>query len=57
MLSSRYIHLVEYNVHGAVVIYGALGVKQYYGYTKYEAMAAYRDECRRRIFVNHRGAS
>lgn len=56
MLSSRYIHLVEYNVHGAVVIYGALGVKQYYGYTKYEAMAAYRDECRRRIFVNHRGA-
>ena len=51
------VHFAEKNVRGAWVVYGALGVRQYYGYTKYEAMAAYRDECRRRIFVNHRGAS
>ena len=40
------IHCVERNIHGAWVIYGALGVKQYYYYTKKQAMALYRQECR-----------
>lgn len=32
---------MEMNVHGAWVVYSALGVKQYYGYTKEEAMRHY----------------
>ena len=48
----RNVFLVEYNVHGAVVIYGALGVKQYYGYTKSEALKMYKEEASRIIFTN-----
>lgn len=47
MIASQYVYLVEYNIHGAVVIYGALGVKQYYYYVPSEAIASYIDECRR----------
>lgn len=39
------IYFVERNVHGAWVIYGALGVRQYYYYTKKRAMELYRNEC------------
>ncbi len=46
------IYAVEYNVRGAVVIYGSLGVRQYYYYTKKQAMAAYREECRHTLFYN-----
>lgn len=38
--------IVERNVHGAWVIYGDIGVRQYYGYTKRAAMARYRAECK-----------
>ncbi len=38
------IFFVEKNIHGAWVIYGALGVRQYYYYTKKEAMRLYREE-------------
>lgn len=38
------INFVEKNVRGAWVIYGKLGIRQYYGYTKKEAMREYRAE-------------
>ena len=41
------IWLVERNVRGAWVIYGAIGVRQYYGYTKAEAKAKYQAECKK----------
>lgn len=41
------IHFTERNVHGAWVIYGIMGIRQYYGYTKAQALEKYRDECNR----------
>lgn len=46
------IFLIEQNIHGAWVIYGALGVRQYYYYTKDEAKEKYLAECSKTIFVN-----
>lgn len=39
------IWLVERNIR----IYGELGVRQYYGYTKAEAIKKYKDECESKI--------
>lgn len=36
------IFFIEQNIHGAWVIYGAIGVRQYYGYSKRAAQAKYR---------------
>lgn len=47
------IFFMEKNIRGAWVVYGELGVKQYYYYTKEEAKKMYLDECNRTIFVNH----
>ena len=44
------VFLVEKNVHGAWVIYGRLGVKQYYGYSKKQAVERYNAECERTLF-------
>lgn len=38
------IYFVEKNIHGAWVVYGLFGVRQYYYYTKKEAMRRYRGE-------------
>lgn len=38
------IWMIERNIHGAWVIYGVIGVKQYYYYTKKEAEALYRQQ-------------
>lgn len=46
------IFFVETNVYGAVVIYGAYGVKQYYGYTKAEAKKKYLESDH--IFTNQK---
>lgn len=46
------IFCVEKNIRGAWVIYGDLGIRQYYDYTKKQAMRRYRDEYRSTIFVN-----
>lgn len=48
------VYFIEKNVHGAWVIYGELGVKQYYGYTKSEARAKYMSECNARLFYAKR---
>ena len=39
---SRIIQFVERNARGAWVVYGADGIKQYYGYTKAEAIRRYK---------------
>ena len=48
---SDYIFYVERNIHGAWAVCGLLGIRQYYGYTKAEAMSRYIAECKRTIFV------
>lgn len=50
------IFFAERNIHGAWVIYGDLGVRQYYGYTKREAEWKYRGECKQKTFVNQKRA-
>lgn len=49
------VFFVERNIRGAWVIYGALGVRQYYGYTRAQALAEYREECRNTIFEAKKG--
>lgn len=46
------IHLVEKNIHGAIVIYGAIGIRQYYYCSKKEAMRRYQEECKALLFFN-----
>ena len=46
------IYFSERNIHGAWIVYGQLGVKQYYGYTKKEAERKYKEECDKLLFVN-----
>lgn len=43
------IYFAEKNVRGAWVIYGAIGVRQYYFYTKKQAMKRYREECKQTL--------
>ena len=38
------IDFIERNIRGACVVWGALGIRQYYNYTKAEAERMYRDE-------------
>lgn len=38
------IFLIEKNIHGAWVVYGVIGVKQYYYYTKKQAMEEYKKD-------------
>lgn len=45
----KIIFFSEKNVHGAWVVYGINGVKQYYGYTKKEAENRYREEAEKVI--------
>lgn len=40
------IFFIERNIHGAWVVYGTEGVKQYYEYTKVEASKKYIEECK-----------
>ena len=46
------VYFVDRNVHGAYVVYGSEGVKQYYGYTKSQAVEKYRQDGR--TFINRR---
>lgn len=45
------VYFMEKNIHGAWVVYGALGVRQYYGYSKAEAKRRYTEEAKQRIFI------
>lgn len=42
------------NIRGAWVVYGDLGVRQYYGYSKRESERRYRKECRRTFVYNRK---
>lgn len=55
-MTRRYIHLIERNIRGAVVIYGALGVRQYYDYTKSEACRRYIADCKSTFITNQKRA-
>ncbi len=44
------IFFTEKNVHGAWVIFGRLGIRQYYDYTKNEACKKYKEEFNKTIF-------
>lgn len=50
-----FIFFTEQNIHGAYVIYGELGVKQYYGYTKKESEQMYKEECKSKLVYNEKG--
>ena len=41
------IGLVERNRYGAVVIYGRIGIRQYYYYTESQARRLYIEECKK----------
>lgn len=47
-----YIFFSEYNKSAGIAVYGVLGVKQYYGYTKAEAEKRYKEEAKRTVFYN-----
>lgn len=46
----KIIYFMEKNVHGAWVIYGINGVKQYYGYSKADAKQRYTEEAKKLYF-------
>lgn len=48
------IYFVEKNIRGAWVVCGKIGMRQYYYYTKKEAMKMYSNECRNTIIVNEK---
>lgn len=45
------IDFVEKNIHGAWVVWGIIGIRQYYYYTKKEAMELYKKECNNTIII------
>lgn len=42
LINQNTVYFAERNERGAWVVYGAYGVKQYYGYTKAQALRLYR---------------
>ena len=46
------VYFAEKNIYGAWAVYGVNGVKQYYGYTKSEAIDKYKEQAKKEIFVN-----
>lgn len=46
------ISMTEKNIHGAWVVYGLLGIRQYYGYTKAQAKRLYKEEAKKKFFFN-----
>lgn len=46
------IFYIDTNIHGAIVICGDIGTRQYYGYTKSEAKKMYLNERIGKIFYN-----
>ena len=44
--------IIEKNIHGALVVYGAYGIKQYYYCTKTEAKRKYKEDAD--VFYNRK---
>lgn len=51
-INQNTVFFMEKTIHGAWVVYGTEGVKQYYGYTKAEARKKYIEECK--TIINQR---
>ena len=49
------IYFMEKNIRGAWVVWGVIGMRQYYYYTKSQAKQMYLDECSKTYFVNQKG--
>ena len=49
------VFFIDRNIHGAYVVYGSEGVKQYYGCTKQQAKEMYQQSGK--TFVNRRAES
>lgn len=54
-MSKSTIHFMERNIHGAWVVYGVMGIRQYYYYTKAQAKQKYLEECNGKYFINEKG--
>ena len=48
----NYIYFMEKNIRGAWVVYGVLGIRQYYYYTKAQAKKDYLKKCSNKIINN-----
>lgn len=48
----KMIDFVERNIRGAWIVKGVLGTRQYYGYTKQNAIRSYQEEAKKNIFVS-----
>lgn len=46
-ITLKFISCIDQTIHGAWEIYGAIGFRQYYGYTRRDAMRLYNQECRK----------
>ena len=50
----NHVFFAERNLRGAWAVYGSLGVRQYYGYTKKEAIQKYNEEANKQIISARR---
>ena len=46
------ISFVEKNIRGAWVVWGDIGIRQYYYYTKKEAIRKYKEEAKNTVITN-----
>ena len=46
------VYFSEKNIHGAWVVYGIIGIRQYYYYTKREAERLYREQVDKELCFN-----
>ena len=51
------IFFIETNIHGAIVIYGNLGIRQYYYYSQKTARELYLKECAEKLRYNFKGGA
>ena len=54
MRISDIIYFSERNIHGAWVLYGILGIRQYYGYGLEETKEKYVNEAKGKVFFNEK---
>lgn len=48
-MSNNIIYSIDRNIHGAIVIYGAIGIRQFYYYSKAEARRLYIQEYKKAV--------
>lgn len=51
-MSKSPIYFIEKNIRGAWVVWGVIGMRQYYYYTQAQAKKRYIEECNKTYFVN-----